>query len=408
MRTFKSLRFVLLIALIVIAVSPAYGQDDREVVVIPAGETIKVALVTDLTGPIAPMGLDILQAAEIAVMDFNEAGGAYGFEAELVVEDDRCSGDEGTTVASRIASNPEIVAVSGHSCTDPTIAASEVYEEARLPMMSPSATNPTVTARGYEVVNRVAFNDAAQGAVDAHYMYKILGLRRIAILHDNGGYGLGVAQVVEREFGALGGEVVAFEGINVDDQDYRAVLTPLVAQAPEAIFFGGYQEQAILLVTQMEDVGLQDVIFFSDDGVQADAFIEGAGAAAEGAYASFAETPPGNIEANEAFDDRYEELYGVRPDQQGPFHAHSYDATTILLNAIAEVAEVDDEGSLVIEREALIDAVRGTEGYEGLTGTLSCDENGECGVGRIVIFIVEDGEWVQVDVPEDLLEMEAE
>lgn len=408
MRTFKSLRFALLIALLVLAVSPAYAQDGGETVVIPEGEMIQIALVTDLTGPIAPMGLDILQAGELAVMDFNEDGGVEGFEAELVVEDDRCSSDEGTTVASRVASNPDIVAVSGHSCSGPTIAASEIYEEARLPMMSPSATNATLTARGYDVVNRVAFSDGAQGEVDAHYMYKVLGVRSIAILHDNEAYGLGLAEVVDRVFTELGGEVVAFEGINVEDQDYRPVLTPLVPAEPEAIFFGGYQEQAILLVTQMADVGLQDVIFFSDDGVQADAFIEGAGEMAEGVYASFAETPPGNVEANKAFDERYEELYGVSPDEQGPFHAHSYDATTILLNAIAEVAEVNDEGSLVIDREALIDAVRGTEGYEGLTGTLSCDENGECGAGRIVIFIVEDGEWVQVDVPQDLLEMEAE
>lgn len=403
----KSLRLVLLIALLVIAVNPVYGQDDGGQVVVAPGETVKIALVTDLTGPIAPMGLDILQAGELAVMEANEAGGIEGFNIELVVEDDRCSGDEGTTVANRVVSNPEIVAVAGHSCSGPTIAASDVYEEARLPMMSPSATNATLTARGYDVVNRVAFSDGAQGIVDAHYLYKILGIRKLAILHDNDAYGLGLAEVVNAEFEVLGGEIVSFEGINVDDQDYRPILTPLVAAGPEAIFFGGYQEQAILLVTQMIDVGLADVIFFSDDGVQAQAFIDGAGDAAEGAYASFAETPPGNVEANEAFDALYEETYGTTPDEQGPFHAHSYDSMKMLINAIMEVAVVDDAGNLVIDREALIEAVRNTADYAGLTGTLSCDANGECGAGRIVIFQVEDGEWVQVDVPEDLLEMEA-
>jgi branched-chain amino acid transport system substrate-binding protein len=114
------------------------------------------------------------------------------------------------------------------------------------------------------------------------------------------------------------------------------------------------------------------------------------------------------VEANEAFDDVYEELYGVKPEEQGPFHAHSYDSTKILLESIAAVAEVDGDGNLVIDREALIAAVRGTAEYDGLTGSLSCDDKGECGAGRIVIFIVEDGEWVQVDVPEDLLTMEVE
>ncbi len=407
MRTVKSLRIMLLIVLLVAAITPAYAQDGGEVVVVPAGETIKLALVTDLTGPIAPMGLDILQSGEIAVMEVNEAGGIQGFEVELVVEDDRCSGDEGTTVASRVVSNEQIVAVAGHSCSGPTISASEIYEEARLPIMSPSATNATLTVRGYSVVNRVAFNDGAQGEVDAHYLFKVLGITKLAILHDNDAYGLGLAEVVERVFvEELGGEVVAFEGINVDDQDFRPVLTQLVAAGPEAIFFGGYQEQAVLLVPQMDDVGLDDVIFFSDDGIKAQAFIDGAGEAAEGAYASFVETPPSNVEANEAFDALYEELYGVAPDDQGPFHAQSYDAAMILMNAIAEVAVLNDDGDLEIDREALITAVRNTTDYDGLTGMLTCDERGECGAGRIVVYIVEDGEWVQVEVPEDLLEME--
>jgi branched-chain amino acid transport system substrate-binding protein len=399
-------RFMVLIALLVGALSTTYAQDDEGQVVIEPGDTIKIALVTDLTGPIAPMGLDIQQSGELAIMEVNEAGGIEGFEFELVIEDDRCSSDEGTTVANRVASNPEIVAVAGHACSGPTIAASEIYEEARLPMMSPSATNATLTARGFDVVNRVAFSDKAQGTVDAHYMYKILGVRTLAVIHDNEAYGLGLAEVVRDVFEELGGEVVDFQGISVEDTDYRSVLTPIVAAEPEALFFGGYQEQSVLLVTQMLDVGL-DSIFFSDDGTFAQAFIDGAGEAAEGSYASFAETPPANLEANEEFDARYEELYGVSPDEQGPFHAQSYDSMMMLMNAIAEVAVVDDDGNLVIDREALIEAVRGTTDYDGLTGLLTCDEFGDCGVGRIVVNIVEDGEWVEVEVPQDLLEMEA-
>jgi branched-chain amino acid transport system substrate-binding protein len=409
MHRIKSVRYLLLVALLLTALSPVYAQDDdRATVVVPAGGTIKIALVTDLTGPIAEMGLDIQQAAEIALMELNEAGGIQGFEVEYVVEDDRCSGDEGTLVANRVAADEQIVAVLGHACSGATIAASDVYEEARIPMVSPSATAALVTERGLDVVNRVAFRDDVQGTVDAHYLYKILGARRLAVLHDNDSYGLGLAEVVRDTFTELGGEVVAFEGINVDDQDYRPVLTPLAANPPDAIFFGGYQEQAVLLVTQMRDVGLSDVIFFSDDGVYADVFIEGAGAAAEGVYVSFVEEAEANAEANEAFDDKYEETFGVRPEQQGPFHAHSYDSAWIVFNALQEVAELDDDGNLVIDREALIEAIRNTEGYEGLTGTLSCDEIGDCGAGRIGINVVEDGEWVPVEVPEDLLEMEAE
>jgi branched-chain amino acid transport system substrate-binding protein len=227
-------------------------------------------------------------------------------------------------------------------------------------------------------------------------------------MHDNDAYGLGLAEVVRDTFTELGGEVVAFEGISVDDTDYRSVLSLVATGEPEAIFFGGYQQQAVPIVTQMNEVGLEDVIFFSDDGTQAQAFIDGAGEAAEGAYASFVEAGEASAEANEEFDDLYEEEFGIEPDQQGPFHAHAYDSAKIILNSIAAVAEVDADGNLVIDREALIETVRSTENFEGLTGTLTCDEKGDCGAGSIAVLQVEDGEWVQLDMPDDLLEMEAE
>ncbi len=403
----KSFRFVFLIVLLALFVNPVHGQSDETKVVIPAGETIKIAVVTDLTGPIAEMGLDIQQAAEVALAEINEAGGIQGFQVEFLVEDDRCSPDEGTTVANRVVSNPDIVAVVGHICSGATIAASDVYEDYLIPMVSPSATAANVTERGLSVINRVAFRDDVQGKVDAHYLYKVLGIRKLGVLNDNDAYGLGLAEVVRDEFTALGGEVVAFEGINVEDQDFRSVLTLVAAGEPEAIFFGGYKEQAILLVAQKNQVGMEDAIFFSDDGTFAQAFIDGAGEAAEGSYASFVQSPEDET-ANEEFDAKYEEMFGTRPEDQGPFHAHAYDSTRIILQAIDAVAEVDADGNLVIDRAALVEAVRTTAEFEGLTGTLTCDEKGDCGAGQIGINIVEDGEWVSVEVPEDLLEMEAE
>jgi branched-chain amino acid transport system substrate-binding protein len=407
MRKVQVLRFLVLIALLVVAINPVYGQDEGKVVIKP-GEKIKIAIGTDLTGPIAQFGLDIANAGQLAIAQANEAGGIQGFEIEAVVEDDRCSGDDATTVANRVVSDPMVVAVLGHICSGATTAASDVYEAAMLPMMSPSATAASVTERDLAVVNRVAFRDDVQGVVDAHYMYKVLGLRKIAVLHDNDTYGLGLAEKVQEVFVELGGEVVAFEGINVADQDFRPILTPLAALEPEAIFFGGYVQQAVLLVPQKADVGLEDVIFFSDDGVYGDALIEGAGEAAEGVYASFAETPETDPERLEAFDAAYEEAYGVMPSDLGPFHYHAFDSANMLLAAIDEVAVVDDAGNLVIDRAELVAAVRATAEFDGLTGLLTCDEKGDCGAGSIAINIVEDGAWVAVEVPEDLLTMEAE
>jgi branched-chain amino acid transport system substrate-binding protein len=401
----KFLRFALLIALVLVAVGPVHGQDDGGQVVVPPGETIKVAWVGDLTGPIADLGVDVQQGAEVARVLFNEAGGVQGWEIEYVIGDAACSPDQGTLVANRNASDPEIVAVQGHMCSGSTISASDIYEEARIVMVSPSATNPTVTERGLDVVNRTAFRDDVQGVVDARYLYDVLGVTKLAVLHDNDSYGQGLAEVVQAEFEALGGEVVSFGGIIVEDTDFRPVLTPLVALEPGAIFFGGYLQQAALLVPQRIDVGLEDVIFFSDDGIYGEEFIVDTGDFAEGVYASFAETGEGDPEAMAAYEEKAIELFGEVP---GSFHLHSYDASSIIFSAIAKVAVVDDDGNLVIDREELIKAVRETADFPGLTGTLTCDDKGDCSASFISVNLVEGGEWVRLELPEEISELAGE
>jgi branched-chain amino acid transport system substrate-binding protein len=410
MRHTKFLRFVILIALLAIAIGPVQAQEAGKVV-FPPGTTIKLGVATDLTNHIPEFGKDIANGAQLAVNDTNAAGGIKGFDVELIVEDDRCEGADGTTVASRMASNPEIVAVVGHICSAPTIAAAEVYEQARIPMMSPSATNALLTSQGYDVFNRVAGSDEVQGTVDAHYMYEVLGFRKIAVLHDNALYGQGLSQVVDRVFKELGGEVTSVQGIDTAAQDYRPVLTSLVAEAPEAIFFGGYEQQAVLLVPQKDDVGLQDVVFFSDDGIYGDAFITGAGDAAEGVYASFpfgVELTGDEAAAQQARQDaflaEYKDTFGVEP--MGPYHFHAYDAAMLLMKAIDMVAVVDDSGNLVVDREELIKAVRQIKDYPGLTGILTCGSTGECGSFIIGVNQVVDGEWVRLELPQDLIDLQ--
>jgi branched-chain amino acid transport system substrate-binding protein len=392
-----TLRFALLIALMVIAIGPVQAQEEGQVVV-PAGEKIKIAVEVDLTNVLPESGLDVWQGVQVAAAFINEAGGVKGFEIEVFVEDDRCSGDDATTVASRVAADPQVVGVVGAMCSGATIAASDVYEDARIVMVSPSATAVEVTARGLDVINRVAPLDSNQGIYDAHYMYKVLGARKLAAMHDNDTYGLGLAQAVADEFEALGGEVVAFEGINVDDQDYRPVLTPIAALEPDVIFFGGYTQQAVLLAPQKNDVGMEDVIFFGADGIKDEAFVAGAGEAGEGTYASF--TPQLEYED---FDTRFFEMFDVT-EYIGQYHYHGSDALNMIVQGIDAASEVDADGNLVIDREALIEAVRSTEEFEGLTGTLTCAEIGDCGSSIFTIFTVEDGGWTPIEVPEDLLE----
>ncbi|MBX2999342.1 MAG: branched-chain amino acid ABC transporter substrate-binding protein [Caldilineaceae bacterium] len=365
-------------------------------VIVAPGETIRIGNSVALTGPIPDPGLDIRQAAEIAVDDLNAAGGLEGFLFELVVEDGACSGDQGTVVANKFAADETIVAVSGGTCSGETFGLIPILREARIPFVSPSATNPNVTSADCDVCNRVALSDALQGSVDANFVFSDLGLTNVAVVHDNSDYGKGLAEVFQSSFEGLDGTVTNFEGVQVGDTDFRAALARIGTSSPQLIFFGGYATEAALIVQQMaETPGLEETLFMSDDGAYTQQYLNAAGAAAEGTYMSFV-AGADNPDLNTDFDQKYLDKYGVSPDDLGPFHGQSYDSVMLIADAISRVATVDGNGNLVIDREALISAIRETSGLQGLTGLLSCTEIGECGAGGVQIFRVENGSWVQV------------
>jgi branched-chain amino acid transport system substrate-binding protein len=365
-------------------------------VVVAPGDPIRVGASVALTGPIPDPGRDIANGAEIAIDDLNAAGGLMGHNYELDLQDGACDGDAGTTVGNLFASDPSIVAVTGGTCTGETLALKPILEAARIPFVSPSATNPEITV-DCETCNRVALSDALQGAIDAAYVYDELGLTVAAVMHDSSDYGLGLATIFQKEFEALGGTVVAFEGVQVGDTDFRAPLLEMATDTPEILFFGGYATEAGLIASQMAEVGLENAVFFSDDGAFTQQYLDAAGAAAEGSYASFVAGDE-VAEANAEFDAKYLDKYGASPDDMGPFHAQSYDSVILIADAISRVAQEDDagEGYLIINREELIEAIRATQGLQGLTGSLVCDAMGECGAGGIQIYQVQEGEFVQV------------
>jgi len=408
----KKLILFVLVAMVVTALVPVAAQDDNTITFAP-GEPIRLGLATDLSNIIPAPGLDIANGGQLAVDLANTedgglgvaGGGVEGFAIELVIEDDRCTGEDATTVANKFASDETIVGVVGHVCSGASIPASEIYQDARIPMVSPSSTAGAFTARGLDVTNRVAFSDNIQGVVAARYIAEELGAESIAILHDNSSYGEGLASTVRDTLEEIGVEIVTFEVVDPEEQDYRPVLTVIAGDAPDVVYLGGYQNQAALLVEQMAEVGL-DATFFSDDGVYTQDFLELAGDFAEGSYVSFGEQA-GDEGLNEEFDALYEESFGEAPDDLGPFHAQSFDSAVVLIEAIRAVAEIDDDGNLTIDREALIAAVKEVT-FDGISGVVACSDVGECGTVVIDILIAEDGEWVSLDVPEELQVSEGE
>jgi len=359
---------------------------------IAPGSTIKIGMGAPMTGDNAQFGVDISQGAQIAVKD---GGEIEGFGLELVVEDDGGTPEGGAAVANKLVSDPAIVAIAGHIFSGATDAAMPIYEKAGIPMMSPSATNPPLTQKGSKVFNRVAFTDAAQGKFAAEYLFEKLSITKLAVMHDGQAYGQGLAEVVATRFAELGGEVVATEAITPGETDYTAPLSAIAAKDPQAVYYGGYVQEAVILANQWSQSGLEGIVFFGCDGTYGEDFLTRTGENGEGAYA-VALVPPAS-DPVDTFNKAYQTEFGAAAGSLSPYTWNAYDCAAVLVSAIKSVAFVGDNGNLYIPRGALVDAVRGTKEYKGLSGTITCDEVGECNSSGPIFYIIKDGAWTPAE-----------
>ena len=360
--------------------------------VIELGQTIKIGMSSPMTGPYADFGIDAENSGLIAVAD---AGDVEGWAFELIAEDDEGGAEGGAAVANKLVADPTFVALAGALFSGATAAGMPIYEEAGIPMLSPSATAAFLTQEGSAVFNRIPFTDPIQGAAAASYMYNDLGFTTIAVLHDGEDYGKGLATTVKDEFEALGGTVTTFEGITAGEADYTPILSTIAVDSPEAIYFGGYNQEGAVLTNQMKAVGLEDAIFFGCDGTRGLDYLTQTGANGEGSVHANTRKPP-ESETLTAFDVAYEAAYGVAPVVLSPFSYNSYDCTTILADAVKAVAFVGDDGNLYVPRAELVATVRATTGFAGVSGAITCNEIGECNEEGPAFESIVDGAWVVV------------
>jgi len=383
-------KILLSVVLLFSLVLSSCGPKVTDIAKIKPGETIKIGMGSPMTGGDSGFGIDAEQSGLLAVA---AAGDLEGWSFELMAEDDGGTAEGGAAVANKLVADPTVVAVAGHLFSGATASAIPIYEKFKVPMLSPSATNPDLTKSGSAVFNRIPFTDEFQGAEAAAYIYNTLGFTKIAVLHDGEDYGKGLATILKAEFEALGGEVVAFEGITSKEADYSPILTTIAAKEPELLYFGGYTQDGAVLTNQMKTTGLEDAVFFGCDGTYGTDFLTNAGENAEGTYHAIPRTPPDSDEKDK-FDADYLAAYGMAPGELSPFSWNSYDCVTALISKVKEVAYVGDDGALYIPRDDLIAAVRGLTDYVGIGGTYTCDDIGECNIEGPQFMTVVDGEFV--------------
>jgi branched-chain amino acid transport system substrate-binding protein len=346
-------------------------------------DTIKLGVAGAHSGDLASYGIPTVRAAELVVAEINAKGGIDGKQVELLVEDDVCKPEVATNTATKLVSEG-VDLVLGHICSGATKAALPIYRNASVIVMSPSATNPALTQSGdYPNFFRTIASDDAQARAQVDFALDVLGLKKIAVIHDKGDYGKGLAEFAKAFLEQSDkGEVVLFEGVTPGAVDYSAVVQKIKRSGAEAVIFGGYHPEASKIITQMRKKRLKTT-FISDDGVKDDTFIKVAGKNAEGVYA----TGPKDTSANplsKAAIAAHKKAYNEDP---GAFYENAYAAALALLNA------VDQAGST--EFAAVKKALQTVDTATPL-GDIRFDERGDAvGVG-FAMYQVKDGQYVEV------------
>ena len=354
-------------------------------VTLQKGEPVHLAYWFVTSGPNTSLGMDSLRGAEIAIEDFG--GKLKGHPIKLDGQDSMCGPEGGQAAASKIASDPSVIAAIGSSCSSAAKAGVPILWKMGIPNVSPSNTAPLLTdpASGpdFDGYLRTCHNDNIQGAIAAEFAYSQLGLKKAATIHDGSVYAESLQQVFSDTFRKLGGTITSQEAVSPGDTDMRPVLTKIASGGPEFLYYPMFIAETGHVTRQSKEVsGLENIALMSADGSFSPDFLKAAGKAAEGMYHS---SPDFSAlgDSYTKFLAKHKAKYGMDPE--APFHAHTYDAVMLILNAIDKVAVVDGD-TLTIDRMALNKAMHETKGQKGLTGDLTCDENGDCANPKIAIY----------------------
>jgi len=356
--------------------------------------TIKIGVMGPFTGPAASIGQEQLNWAKLAVADFNEANDT---NIELVEGDTELDPAKAVTVAEQLIADEAIYAVVGPAGSQEVEAVEPMFQEAGLVHISSSATSPTLTTSGFETFFRVVPTDAAQGPTVGNFLANELMVTSLYVIDDQTSYAVGLADEAIAAFEEAGGTIAGRDSVTQEDVDFSALVTKVGGSGAEAIFFPGQiASQGALFALQMQEQGV-DAILFGADGFQSvDDFIVGAAGASEGAYVSAFAPDIHELESSADVVSRFEEEYG----EFGTFGPPTYAATLVALEAVQSAMEAGD-----LTRAAVLEAVGATDmEMSVLGGPLAFDENGDVLDAAFYIFQVQGDNFVFIPVESDMEE----
>jgi len=349
------------------------------------GSEVKIGHVAPLTGGIAHLGKDNENGARLAIEEANAAKITIdGKEVKfvLVAEDDQADPKVGTTVAQKLV-DAKVVGVVGHLNSGTSIPASPIYNQAGIPVISGSATNPKLTEQGFKGQFRVVARDDQQGPAVANYLTANNKPNVVAVIDDATAYGEGIANEVEKTLRAAKVNVLPREKGTDKTTDWKAILTKLRGRNPDAVFYGGMDATGGPLLKQGRELGIKAVFSFGD-GACTDKMKELAGDAADGLLCSQAGIPP--QAASKKFLDAYKAKFNVDPILYSPF---TYDAVNLLIEAMKKANSTDPKKYLP-ELQKL--------SFTGASGPISFDQKGDRKDAEITMFTMKGGKLEPVAI----------
>ena len=327
-----------------------------------ANAQIKVGVAGPLTGPNAAFGAQLKNGAEQAAADINAAGGINGQKIELLFGDDVSDPKQGVSVANKFVGDG-VKYVIGHFNSGVTNPASDVYAENGIMMVTPSATNPTITEKGLWNVFRTCGRDDQQGAVAGAYIADKLKGQKVAIVHDKTTYGKGLADETQKAINKAGVKEVLYEGVNTGEKDFSALVAKIKAAGADLVYWGGLHTEGGLIVRQMRDAGLKAVMM-SGDGITTDEFTAIGGPGVEGTLMTFGPDARKRPEAAEVV-----KKFSAKNFNPEAYTLYSYAGVQIIAAAAAAAKSLDPKAVAAVARSGST--------FKTVIGDLAYDKKGD-------------------------------
>lgn len=329
-----------------------------------------------MTGPNATFGMSTHKGIELAFEEINSTGGIQGKKLKLISFDDQGKPEEAAAVVSRLITQNKVMALIGEVSSSNSLAAAPIAQKYKIPMISPSSTNPKVTEVG-DYIFRVCFIDPFQGTVMAKFAKEHLKSTKVAILRDaKNDYSVGLADYFVTEFKNLGGNIVSDLSYVAGDTDFKAQLTQIRAQAPDAIFIPGYYTDVGLIARQVRQMGIKSTLM-GGDGWDSSKLYEIGKDSIKGSYFSNHYTTESADQTVKGFIDKFKKKYNETPDGLA---ALGYDAALILITSLKQI-----QGELT--SIAIRDQLAKTIGFKGVTGSITINEKRNAIKSAVVVQV---------------------